>query len=40
MGLFNGRAAMLGCLIVVISEALTSKGLLNQVGVGTLLSQG
>lgn len=38
--LLNGRAAMLGFGIVVISEALTGQGILHQVGLGTLLSQG
>jgi hypothetical protein len=38
--LFNGRAAMFGFLIGVISEAITGQGLLHKVGLGTLLSRG
>ena len=38
--LFNGRAAMLGFVIGVLTEALTGQGILHQVGLGTLLSQG
>lgn len=38
--LFNGRAAMLGFVIGVITEALTGQGILHQIGLGTLLSQG
>jgi hypothetical protein len=38
--LLNGRAAMLGFGIGVISEALSGKGILHQVGLDTLLSQG
>ncbi len=38
--LFNGRAAMLGFLIGVLTEALTGQGILHQIGLGTLLSQG
>jgi len=37
---FNGRAAMLGFLIGVLTEALTGQGILHQIGLGTLLSQG
>lgn len=37
---FNGRAAMLGFVIGVITEALTGQGILHQIGLGTLLSQG
>ena len=37
---FNGRAAMLGFLIGVLTEALTGRGILHQIGLGTLLSQG
>jgi hypothetical protein len=38
--LFNGRAAMLGFVIGVLTEALTGQGILHQIGLGTLLSQG
>jgi hypothetical protein len=38
--LFNGRAAMLGFVIGVITEALTGQGILHQIGLGQLLSQG
>jgi len=38
--LFNGRAAMLGFVIGVATEALTGQGILHQIGLGTLLSQG
>ena len=38
--LFNGRAAMLGVVIGVATEALTGQGILHQIGLGTLLSQG
>ena len=37
---FNGRAAMLGFVIGVITEALTGQGILHQIGLGQLLSQG
>ena len=37
--LFNGRAAMLGFVIGVITEAHTGQGSLHQDGLGTLLSQ-
>jgi hypothetical protein len=37
---FNGRAAMLGFVIGVLTEALTGQGILHQIGLGTLLSQG
>ena len=40
MDLFNGRAAMLGFVIGVITEAILGQGLLHQVGLGTLLSLG
>ena len=40
MDLFNGRAAMFGFLIGVISEAITGQGLLHQVGLGTRRSRG
>jgi hypothetical protein len=36
----NGRAAMLGFAIDVLIEALTGQGILHQIGLGTLLSQG
>lgn len=38
--LFNGRAAMVGFVIGVITEALTGQGILHQIGLGTLLSRG
>lgn len=38
--LFNGRAAMLGFVIGVLTEALTGQGILHQLGLGALLSQG
>jgi hypothetical protein len=38
--LFNGRAAMLGFVIGVLTEAITGQGILHQIGLGTLLSQG
>ena len=38
--LFNGRAAMLGFVIGVLTEALTGQGILHQIGLGALLSQG
>lgn len=38
--LINGRAAMLGFVIGVLTEALTGQGILHQIGLGTLLSQG
>ncbi|MFM7675980.1 MAG: chlorophyll a/b-binding protein [Synechococcus sp.] len=37
---FNGRAAMLGFVIGVLTEALTGQGILHQIGLGTLLSLG
>lgn len=37
---FNGRAAMLGFIIGVLTEALTGQGILHQIGLGALLSQG
>ena len=37
---FNGRAAMLGFLIGLLTEALTGQGILHQIGLGALLSQG
>jgi len=38
--LFNGRAAMVGFVIGVITEALTGQDILHQVGLGTMLSRG
>jgi len=38
--LVNGRAAMVGFVIGVLTEALTGQGILHQIGLGTLLSQG
>jgi hypothetical protein len=35
--LFNGRAAMLGFVIGVLTEAITGQGILHQIGLGTLL---
>ena len=35
--LFNGRAAMLGLLIVVIVEGLTGFGIAHQLGLGALV---
>jgi hypothetical protein len=37
---FNGRAAMLGFVIGVATEAFTGLGILHQIGLGSLLSQG
>jgi hypothetical protein len=37
---FNGRAAMLGFVIGVAIEAFTGFGILHQIGLGSLLSQG
>jgi hypothetical protein len=37
--LFNGRAAMLGFVIGVLTEAFTGQGILHQIGLATL-SQG
>ena len=37
---WNGRLAMLGFVIGVITEALTGQGILHQLGLGQLLSQG
>jgi hypothetical protein len=34
---FNGRAAMLGFVIGVLTEALTGQGILHQIGLGALL---
>ena len=38
--LFNGRAAMLGLVIGVLTEALTGQGILQQIGLGLLFNQG
>ncbi len=38
--LLNGRAAMLGFVIGVLTEALTGQGILHQIGLGALLFQG
>ena len=38
--LCNGRAAMLGFVIGLATEALTGQGILHQIGLGSLLSQG
>ena len=35
--LFNGRAAMLGILIGIITERLTGSGIAHQIGLGALL---
>jgi hypothetical protein len=35
--LFNGRAAMLGIAIGIITEGLTGSGIANQIGFGALL---
>ncbi len=35
--LFNGRAAMLGFAIGVITEGLTGQGILHQIGLGPLV---
>ena len=35
--LFNGRAAMLGFVIGVITEGLTGQGILHQIGLGPLV---
>ena len=36
----NGRAAMLGFVIGVLTEALSRQGILHQIGLGNVLSQG
>ncbi|WP_411870793.1 chlorophyll a/b-binding protein [Vulcanococcus limneticus] len=38
--LFNGRAAMLGFVIGVLTEAITGQGILHQIGLATLLGPG
>jgi len=35
--LFNGRAAMLGIVIGIITEGLTGQGIANQIGLGPLV---
>jgi hypothetical protein len=35
--LFNGRAAMLGLVIGVITEAITGAGIAHQIGLGPLI---
>jgi hypothetical protein len=37
---FNGRAAMLGFAIGLVVEAFSGLGILHQIGLGGLLSQG
>lgn len=37
---FNGRAAMLGFAIGLVVEAFTGFGILDQIGLASLLSQG
>jgi hypothetical protein len=34
---FNGRAAMLGIVIGVLTEALTGQGIIHQIGLGPLV---
>ena len=34
---FNGRAAMLGFVIGVLTEALTGQGIIHQIGLGPLV---
>ncbi len=34
---FNGRAAMLGFVIGVITEAITGQGIIHQIGLGPLV---
>ena len=34
---FNGRAAMLGFVIGVVTEGLTGQGILHQIGLGPLI---
>ena len=34
---FNGRAAMLGFVIGVVTEALTGQGIIHQIGLGPLV---
>jgi len=35
--LFNGRAAMLGIVIGILTEALTGSGIAHQIGLGALV---
>ncbi|MBM5807422.1 MAG: high light inducible protein [Cyanobacteria bacterium M_surface_10_m2_179] len=35
--LFNGRAAMLGLVIGIITEGLTGAGIVHQIGLGALV---
>jgi hypothetical protein len=35
--LFNGRAAMLGIVIGILTEALTGSGIAHQIGLGALM---
>jgi len=35
--LFNGRAAMLGIVIGLITEGLTGQGIIHQIGLGPLV---
>ncbi|MFN7899783.1 MAG: chlorophyll a/b-binding protein [Synechococcaceae cyanobacterium] len=35
--LFNGRAAMLGIVIGILTEALTGSGIAHQIGLGSLV---
>ena len=35
--LFNGRAAMLGIVIGIITEGLTGAGIIHQIGLGPLV---
>jgi hypothetical protein len=35
--LFNGRAAMLGIVIGILTEAITGAGIVHQIGLGALV---
>ncbi len=35
--LFNGRAAMLGIAIGIVTEAITGAGIVHQIGLGALV---
>jgi hypothetical protein len=35
--LFNGRAAMLGIVIGILTEAITGSGIAHQIGLGALI---
>ena len=35
--LFNGRAAMLGIVIGIVTEAITGDGIVHQIGLGPLV---